>query len=112
MELMSQVSGDAGVSAVAQWVDDLAYLYGIACSIPGLTQWVKDLVLPQLWCRSQMWLRFYLWPGNFHLLRVWLKKDKKKRKEKKRIWGCQGGLKELELLKSKYYSKGMKEVER
>ena len=26
-------------------------------SIPGLGQWVKDLALPQLWCRSQMRLR-------------------------------------------------------
>ena len=26
-------------------------------SIPGLAQWVKDLVLPQLWCRLQMRLR-------------------------------------------------------
>ena len=26
-------------------------------SIPGLVQWVKDLVLPKLWPRSQMWLR-------------------------------------------------------
>ena len=26
-------------------------------SIPGLAQWVKDLVLPQVQCRLQMWLR-------------------------------------------------------
>ena len=25
--------------------------------IPGLAQWVKDPVLRELWCRSQMWLR-------------------------------------------------------
>ena len=24
--------------------------------IPGLTQWVKDLALPELWCRLKMWL--------------------------------------------------------
>ena len=28
-----------------------------ACYIPGLTQSVKDPLLPELWCRSQMWLR-------------------------------------------------------
>ena len=26
--------------------------------IPSLVQWVKDPVLAQLWCRSQLWLRF------------------------------------------------------
>ena len=42
--------------------------------IPGLTQWVKDLVLPELWCRSQ------LWP---------LKKKKTKKKRKEHSWkGC------------------------
>ena len=29
-----------------------------------MVQWVKDLVLPQLW------LTFHLWPGNFH--RLWV----------------------------------------
>ena len=24
-------------------------------SIPGLAQWVKDLALPELWCRLQTW---------------------------------------------------------
>ena len=26
-------------------------------SIPGLAQWVKDLVCRELWCRSQVWFR-------------------------------------------------------
>jgi len=26
-------------------------------SIPGLAQWVKDLALTWLWCRSRLWLR-------------------------------------------------------
>ena len=29
----------------------------VVSSIPGLTQWVKDLALHELWCRSQTWLR-------------------------------------------------------
>ena len=31
-------------------------------------QWVNDLALLQLWYRSQLWLRFDPWPGNFHML--------------------------------------------
>ena len=38
-----------GVLAVAQWVHDLIFLCGIACSIPSPGQWVKDLASPQLW---------------------------------------------------------------
>ena len=29
-------------------------------SIPGLTQWVKDPALRELWCRSQMRLGFHV----------------------------------------------------
>ena len=43
--------------------------------IPSLVQWVKDPLL-QLWCRSQMWLRFNLWPRNFHMLWVQPKREK------------------------------------
>ena len=39
-----------------------------------MVQWVKDLVLPQLWQRLQMWLGFAPWPGSFHILRVQLKR--------------------------------------
>ena len=38
--------------------------------IPSLVQYVKDLVLLLLWHRSQLWLGFSPWPGNFHKLRV------------------------------------------
>ena len=31
---------------------------------PGPVQWVKDLVLPQLWCRLQLRLRSDPWPRN------------------------------------------------
>ena len=42
----------------------------------GLAQWVKDLVLPQLWCRSQPWLGSSSWPENFHMPQMRKKKKK------------------------------------
>ena len=61
---------------MAQWVNNLACLCGGAGLIPSLVQWVKNLALPQLWHRSQLWLKFDPWPGNFHML--WWPKKKKK----------------------------------
>ena len=49
------------------WVHDLAYLCGLPGSIPGSVQWVKDLILLQLKCRSQVQLGFDPWVGNFHM---------------------------------------------
>ena len=40
-------------------------------------QRAKDLALPQLWRRLQLWLRFESWPGSFHTPRVWPRKKKK-----------------------------------
>ena len=57
-----------GVPAVVQWVNDPACCCSVASSIPRPAQWVKDPALLQLWCRSQMWLGFDCWPGNFHML--------------------------------------------
>ena len=37
-----------GVPAVAQWVNDLACLCGVAGFIPGPVQWVKDLAVAAL----------------------------------------------------------------
>lgn len=34
---------------------------------------VKDPAMPHWWCRSQPWLRFDPWPGNFHMSQVWPK---------------------------------------
>ena len=51
----------------AQGVNDPLCLCGGTGSIPGPVQWVKDPVLPQLWRRSQMQLRFSPLPGNFHI---------------------------------------------
>ena len=64
---------------MAQWVNYSACLYGIAGLIPGLEQWVKNLALPQLWCRLQQLLGFNPWPRNFHMEVVWPKRKKKKK---------------------------------
>ena len=42
--------------------------------IPGMAWQVKDLVLPQLWHRSQLWLGLDPWLGNFCMLQVQEKK--------------------------------------
>ena len=50
----------------------------------AVAQWIKDLMLLWLWCGLQMWLGFDLWPGNFYMLWVRPKTEKKKKKQKKR----------------------------
>ena len=47
-----------------------------AGSIPSHAQWVKDLVLPQLQHRLQLWLASDPWPGNSICLRTAKKKKK------------------------------------
>ena len=77
--------GEDGVPAVVQWVNDLACLCGGTGSIPGLAQWVKDPVLLQLWHSFQLWLGFDPWPRYFHMLQVWVKKNKKGEKRAKAV---------------------------
>ena len=45
--------------------------------VPSVAQRFKDLAVPQLWHRLQLWLRFNPWPRNFHKPQVWPKKEKK-----------------------------------
>ena len=73
------------VPAVAQWVNDPACLFGVASLIPCLVRWVKDLALLQLWCRSQLQLRFSPWRGHFHIPRVLLKKPETNTKPKTNV---------------------------
>ena len=47
-----------GVSAVTQWVKNLHSVHEDMSSIPDLAQWIKDLMLPWLWHRPQLQLRF------------------------------------------------------
>ena len=44
---------------------------------------VKDPVLLQLGCRSQLQLGFNPWSGNFHVPQMQLKKEQKKKKKTK-----------------------------
>ena len=39
--------------------------------VATVMQWIRDPVLLQLWCRSQLWLGFDPWSGNFHMPHVW-----------------------------------------
>ena len=50
--------------------------------VPAVAQWVKDLVLPQLWYRLQLQLGFNPLPGKFYMPQVQPKKKKKKKQIK------------------------------
>ena len=54
---------------MVQWVNDPPCLCGAAGLIPSPAQWVKTPAL------SQMQLGFNPWPGKFHMLQEWLKKE-------------------------------------
>ena len=62
---------------MAQKVNDLACLCGVASSIPNPVQWVKKPALPQLWHRSRMWLGFKPWSRTSICCRCGRKKRRK-----------------------------------
>ena len=49
-----------GVPIVAQWVKNQINIPEDADLMPGLDQWVKNLVCYELWCRLQMQLRSHV----------------------------------------------------
>ena len=62
---------------MARPVKDLVLLQGTSL-LPGhKCSGHKDPVLLQLWHSLQPWLRFDLWPGNFHMSQVWPRKKTK-----------------------------------
>ena len=59
---------------------------GLSLGVPTVVQWVKDLVLSQLWCRSQLQLRFNPWPRG----RPYAEGCSQKNKNKKKGWSIPG----------------------
>ena len=68
----------AGVPAVVQQYLWCLWSTGSKVQCPAPTQWLKDLVLPKLWTRSQLRLGSDPWPGNSICHRV-AKKGKGKK---------------------------------
>ena len=62
---------------VVYWIKGPIAVVWVAAEVQvQSTAWhsgLKNLALPQLWHRLQLWLRYSPWPGNFHMPWVWPK---------------------------------------
>ena len=56
-----------GSPAVAKWVKNLSAVVQVPVQFPAWCLGLRDPALPQLWHRSQLWLTFNPWPGNFYM---------------------------------------------
>ena len=60
---------------MVQWVKNLTVVAWVAMEVwVGSPAWgdeLKDLALPHLWHRLQLWLGFSPWPRNFHMPGMW-----------------------------------------
>ena len=56
-----------GSPAVAKWVKNLTAVVEVQVQFPAWCLGLRDPALLQLWHRSQLWLTFNAWPGNFHM---------------------------------------------
>ena len=75
--MMLRSSQEMSASELLLWHSGLRTWYCLCGSTgltPGQAQQLKDVELPQLWHRSQLWLRFNPWTKNFHMPRLWQEK--------------------------------------
>ena len=73
---------------MVQWVKNLTTAARVIAKMrvqsSAQSSGLKDMVLRQLWCRSQLQLGFNPWPRNFHMSQC--SRRKKGRKKKRKIY--------------------------